>query len=353
VGPVPIEYPAYVGSEATALAVIQVFENAMDPYAVRIAYDLVPPAHLPYSMVMMGGSPEDLGMMGGILGVSCSSDCGDTWWRDTTFAFTEESGNASTLGNTALQEAAHAFGLDHIDGADHIMYPFAGSGTKTWAAACTPYNDATGGISCTFVHDEFCGENGGMQNDDAELLAFFGPDAPDVQPPMVTILEPADGTMIPSGGGFTVRTEVTDDHEGFGWRLRVVPPAGDEQIVNAYQFETEWALSGLPDGLYEIHVEAIDHDRNEGAATVTVQVGEGGGTTSATTAVDTTDATSVGPESTGDDDSGGTIGMTGDDGPPSKGCGCTSAGARAVAIAPLLVLPLARRRRAGRCDRAP
>src|SRR5690606_5250595 len=140
----------------------------MAPFGVRIAYKEAPPKHLPYSMVMMGGKPQVIGLPSGILGVACNLDCGDTWWRDTTFAFTEVAGDVQVLGTTALQEAAHAWGLDHIDGQQNIMYPYATSGKKVWADGCVDYNDATGAIGCEYVHDEFCGEDGGAQNDVAE-----------------------------------------------------------------------------------------------------------------------------------------------------------------------------------------
>ncbi|MBC8072221.1 MAG: hypothetical protein IAG13_28125 [Deltaproteobacteria bacterium] len=342
----PIQYPAYAGTEALALTMIQVFQNAMEPYAVRIAYEDPPPAHLPYSMVMMGGDPVDLGMDSGILGVSCSSDCGDVWWRDSTFAFTEASSSALTLGNTALQEAAHAFGLDHIDGSEHIMYPFGTSGAKIWATECTPYNDATGGISCTYIHDEFCGEDSGMQNDDAELLAYFGPNAPDVDAPVVVINEPADGLEVASGTMISVKADVTDDHEGAGWRLRVVPEQGDELIQNAYDFATSWSFA-VPDGTYEIYVEAIDHDLNEGSDMVTVYVGSGA-------PVDTSgdDGGSDGAGSTGvDDGSGddegddGSTGVDQDDDDTTQGCACGITAPRVSTLALLVLVPLSRRRR--------
>lgn len=350
VGPVDIDYPAFAGTNSSAMSMVQVFQSAMEPYAVRIAYESPPPAHLPYSMVMMGGDPTDIGMDPGILGVSCSSDCGDVWWRDTTFAFTEASSSALTLGNTALQEAAHAFGLDHIDGSEHIMYPFASGGQKIWSSACTPYNDATGGISCTYVHDAFCGDDSGMQNDDAELLAFFGPNAPDVTAPEVTITEPADGSELPAGADVAVAAEVTDDHEGAGWRLVVTPEGADPLISNAYQFETSWQLADLPQGTYVIRVEAIDHDRNEGADEVTIYVGtdapadstaSGGGSASSSGG----SSGESGDDPTGDDGTGGGTPQTGDD---EGGCACTvRTTARDVAPLALLgtVLLVGRRRR--------
>jgi hypothetical protein len=357
-GAAGIDYPGYVGSQADALAIIQVFENAMEPYAVRVAYEDPPPQHLPYSMVMMGGSPEDAGQESGTLGVSCSTDCGDVWWRDTTLAFTEQSGNPVTLGNTALQEAAHAFGLDHIDGQENIMYPFSTFGTKVWATECTPYNAATGPIGCGYIHEVFC-PDGEAQNDDAELLAYFGPNAPDVEAPLVTIVEPAPDTAVASGGSTSIVAEVTDDHLGHGWRLRVVPPAGDEVILNAYQFETSWDLNfaGQPDGAYELWIEAVDHDGNEGSAMVTLYVGteppipgtdeSGDGSGSA----GSEDGTGAGSDDSAptDDDGDGT-GATApiDEGGGDEGCACRAErGERwSWALLPLVVVGLASRRRA-------
>jgi len=354
VGAEPIMYPAFSGNEAFALTVIQVFENAMAPYAVRIAYEEAPPSHLPYSMVMMGGSPQDIGLGAGILGVSCSSDCGDQWWRDTTFAFTEESSSSLTLGNTALQEAAHAFGLDHIDGSEHIMYPFADSGAKIWADGCTPYNDATGGISCTYVHDAFCGADAGMQSDHAELLAFFGPNEPDISPPTVTITEPADGMEYDGPTGVTIAADVADDHEGFGWRLVVIRDGGDPVIDDAIDFATSWNLD-LPEGVYTIRVEAIDHDRNTGEDEITIYVGEeapmdtgvdssgsAGDSGSGTGAIDGTGGDTDGDED--DEDSGGPMQ---DDGPSDRGCSCDAGSSPLHAFGWLAALALAwpRRRR--------
>jgi len=353
VGASPIMYPPFGGTEQFALTIIQVFENAMAPYAVRIAYEDAPPAHLPYSQVMMGGQPADIGLDPGTLGVSCSSDCGDQWWRDTTFAFTEESSSSLTLGNTALQEAAHAFGLDHIDGSQHIMYPFADSGDKVWSNACTPYNDATGGISCTYVHDAFCGPDSGMQNDDAELLAFFGPNEPDVSPPTVTITEPADGAEYPAPTDLAVAVEVADDHEGFGWRLVVEPQGGDPLIENAYQFQTSWNLGGLPQGVYTIRVEAIDHDRNEGSDEVTIYVGEAPPETTGadSTGGDETPATED-DSASADEDAESDDGT--DSGPPldddeKAGCACAAEpSSSGLALLGLFAVVGARRRRATR-----
>ncbi|MBK8235150.1 MAG: hypothetical protein IPK74_06325 [Deltaproteobacteria bacterium] len=324
-------WPGFGGTEQQALALIEIFEVKMAPYGVRIAYDERPPSHLPYAMVMMGGSPNMLGLGNGVLGVSCSSDCGDLWWRDTTFAFTDaiNPNNADVLGTTALHEAAHAFGLAHIDDATRIMNPFVGSGDVDWANTCTPYNDATGGINCQPTHDEFCG--GGAQNSDAELLAYFGENSPDIEPPVVEILSPVDGTELEVGGSVMVEAEITDDHEGVGWKL-VLPEVGQESV--AYQFEKSWPLGNLPAGVYTLRVEAIDHDRNEAFDEVTIYVGvdapagtSGSGGDSEGGGVDSS-GSGGGEDGTGSSDAGATTDVDGGNQDAStvdkEGCACAA-----------------------------
>jgi MYXO-CTERM domain-containing protein len=357
-----LDYPGFSGNEQQALALINTFESKMEPYGVRIAYEERPPAHLPYAMVMMGGLPSLLGLPGGVLGVSCSNDCGDRVWRDLTFAFTAalNGSNTQTLGNIALHEAAHAFGLAHIANQDHMMYPYANPGNKEWATSCTPYDDATGGINCKVTHQRFCGEGVEKQDSAAELLAYFGENSFDAEPPLVNILAPADGAELAAGSDLTVEVDVTDNHEGVGWRL--VIPEVDQSIV-AYAFENKFELNNLPEGVYTLRVEAIDHERNEAFDEVKIYVGmdappepattsgsesdtdDGGGTTDATggesdpSAGETADVGTGGGVTGTDTDTG----IDGDD-----GCGCRSGEPSAPAGAWMLVflgLAVAPRRR--------
>ena len=342
-----VDYPGFNGTEQTALAIIQVFKDAAKPFGLRIAYDVVPPKHLPYSQVMMGGSPQIIGLPNGVLGVSCSLDCGDSWWRDTTFAFTEETNNVGILGTTALQEAAHAWGLDHIDGDNNIMYPYATPGNKVWADTCTIYNDATGGIGCQYVHEKFCAE--GSQNDVAELSAYFGPDSPDTVLPTVTMFSPMDGQQFTAGDMLHIEVEVGDDYEGYGWRL-MVPELGQEQPV--YNDQKVWDFPVPPKGMYTVRVEAIDHDRNIGFAEAKIYVdmvpgeegstGEtpttgdsdssGSGDTSEPTGGETSSASGSGPggESSGGASSDADTAQDSEDSSTAigddKGCSCVTAG---------------------------
>lgn len=351
-----VQWPGYAGSEQKALAIIQVFEDASAPFGIRIAYDKVPPKHLPYSQVMMGGDPGLIGLPNGVLGVACNLDCGDQWWRDTTFAFTEQSNDTNILATTALQEAAHAWGLDHIDGENNLMYPYATPGTKVWADECTPYNAATGGIGCQSTHDKFC--PGGSQNDVAELTAYFGVNSPDTIAPTVTMLSPANLATFKSGDNIHIEVEVSDDHEGYGWRL-MIPELGQELPV--YNNQKTWDFPASK-GAFTIRVEALDHDRNVGFAEakifVDVPVMEPEPDTTTGSMEETGDpmetATSGTPPTTSDSEGGGDVGgdssltaVTEDPNqePDDKGCGCRSTAASPVWLLGLGLFAARRRRR--------
>jgi MYXO-CTERM domain-containing protein len=337
-----LEYPGFNGTEAQALAIIETFQSQLAPYGVRLAYEQAPPPELPYAMVMMGGTPGLLGMQNGVLGVSCSSDCGDRWWRDATFAFTAaaSASQTNTLATTALHEAAHAFGLAHIDksfNSGYIMHPYVDQNPRVWAKDCIGYNDATGGINCQSTHDIFCG--GGAQNTHAELLAYFGVNGPDTEAPTVSILTPTDGQELPAGTDISIEADITDNFEGVGWKLLIYQDGNLIDERPAFVFERKWGFSKLPAGTYRFVVQAIDHDRNIGADEVTIFVGNA---TPPETGSDTDSSGGTdGTGGTGDTaGTGGVTGLTGGTGGTAgatdtatdtagidedDGCGCTSA----------------------------
>lgn len=349
------KYPAFAGSEAQALSIIETFQSQLAPYGVRIAYKEAPPPELPYAMVMMGGTPEMIGMSGGVLGVSCSSDCGDRWWRDATLAFTAAASpnQTNTLATTALHEAAHAFGLAHIDTAMNsgfIMHPFVDNSDRIWADGCIKYNDATGGINCTFTHDIWCGS--GAQNDVAELTAYFGANGPDTEPPTVDILTPEDGAELSPGTSVTVTADITDNHDGAGWKIMIYKDGALVDDRPAFAFEKSWDLSSLPAATYLLRVQAIDHDRNIGADEVTLYVG--------VEAAETSDGTTQGDDS-GDVPTTSLTGTTiatgsstttaGETSDEPAGCACTNDKGRSsgsVWFTAVLVPLLIRRRQRAR-----
>lgn len=360
--PSSLKYPGFAGTEAQALAIIETFESLLSPYGVRVAYEKAPPPELPYAMVMMGGRPDIVGMQNGVLGVSCSSDCGDRWWRDTTLAFTAAASpnQVNTLSTTALHEAAHAFGLGHIDtnnNSPYVMHPYVDNSEKVWGDNCEEYNAATGDINCKPTHDVWCG--GGAQNTHAELMAYFGENGPDLEPPTVEILSPEDGLELEPGGSVELKAAVTDNHDGVGWKLMVYK---DDELVQeepAFKFQTSWNFGGLPTGTFRLRVQAIDHDRNVSADEITIHVGVPAPPPDSSTGPDTTSDADTGTTPTEAADATGEPPTTGDDTTPQDGsssttlppqdggddgCSCTTDAPTAPTWLLLLLAPLVRRR---------
>lgn len=121
----------------------------------------------------------------------------------------------------------------------------------------------------------------------------------------------------------------------------------------------EWPLGGLPEGVYTLRVEAIDHDRNESSAEVTIYVGVdapepgedstgGEGTTGSDDAVDGTAGSSGEPSDDDEPEVSTTIPGPDqmDDG--GEGCGCRTSPNRMPLRGLLALLGLSPRRRRGR-----
>ena len=141
--------------------------------------------------------------------------------------------------------------------------------------------------------------------------------------------------------------EVSDNHDGAGWRLRVVREAGDDLIGPAYHKEMSWTFD-VPAGTYEIYVEAIDHDGNEGSDMVTVYVG--GGAPSDTsgnvddTGLEPTEDPSEDPSDTEDESDSEASGPMIYDPMSPEGCACAVREEHAAAPGLLVLVPLRRRR---------
>ena len=101
-----------------------------------------------------------------------------------------------------------------------------------------------------------------------------GANGPDTEPPLVDILSPADGLELDVGASVELEVAVTDNHDGAGWKFMVYKDDVLAQEQPTYNFQTKWALSGLPAGIYRLRIEAIDHDRNVGFDEVTLYVGQ-------------------------------------------------------------------------------
>ncbi len=276
-GPGEFQIPGYAGSAADEQMIVDYVRDRVKAFGLRVVAE-APPKHLPFSQVMFGGHASDAGFSApGLPGVPgnptlysefCITDCGDASRRETGFVFTAEFPDASPImaANSALLVLGHYWGLDQLTNSSALMNGSLSEDVREWVTYCKAL-DQGAGVQCPSSHQAFCDAN--LQNHTAELTATFGANSVDDVAPTVTLLAPADSAVLEPGAKFLIEAEVSDNFGGVGWHL-VIPELG--QDVPAYKGETQWNVA-LPEGVYTIRVEALDHDRNVGAAEATVYVG--------------------------------------------------------------------------------
>lgn len=178
---------------------------------------------------------------------------------------------------------------------------------------------------------------------------------------VVTILSPAEDLNLPPGSDVEIEAEITDDHDGAGWKIMIYK---DGELVDdrpSFNFQKQWSLSGLPQSVYTVRVQAIDHDRNIGFDEVVLHVGTeapGSGSDSSTGSETTAEPTASSSDGGADadtsetqapasDSAGGSGSATGQASSDDDGCACGVDGSPAstAPLAVLAVLTLRRRRR--------
>ncbi|HWB78424.1 MAG TPA: hypothetical protein VG755_25840 [Nannocystaceae bacterium] len=346
----------YSGDTATRAAVVQAMSNDVADFALTVVGER-PPDDTLYDMVMVGNwtpAPE-----GGFAGVAPTIDCWNTNKAETSFSL--DLGDASSVAKVVGQEAAHVWGLEHVDSQSDILFPTVGGASDpAFEDECHHIVVIDGGIvestaNCPEMHAANCDEPD-TQNSYRDLLMIFGPPGADVTAPTVEILVPMANEAFASGASFDLTLRMIDD----------VPPQlfdiyasidADEQgaMLGAAQWGPELVtpVSGLPDGEHFIRIDIADQQGNPATATVHFTIGiapvdttgEGSGsddgTGGGTTSVDTTSASATTASTEATSDGTSESGAASHD--DTSGCGCTTH-ARPL---PLLVTlaPLIRRRR--------
>jgi len=210
------------------------------------------PTEAPYSMVVFGGSCQD------VAGANCAGvallDCGDQIASNVSFVFPPGL-RVDDLATTAAQEAAHAFGLAHTQDQGDIMFPtILQSIPDGFGAGNIPQGDS----NC---------QGGGFQDSFQVMLSTIGPRGQDTIPPAVAIGSPRSGAVIFPGD--TVDASVTD----FGEVEEVTLLVGGEVISVAAQAPYSFIL---PDttikGNVILAVRAADDSGNTGQESISVYV---------------------------------------------------------------------------------
>lgn len=249
-------YPGFAVDEAFILAVVERVEAGLADFDIEVVWEHPPPSHVPYTMVMIGGHAEQLGLPAEAAGYACTIDCFDASKRDTAFVFASE--NPGSVAINVLHEAAHTWGLDHVEGLLRIMSPFTHGAQPEWGSGCAPLSDATSKSHCSAAHRQFC-DRPNEQDSHAEMLALFGSRTPDTSPPSARFVGPETSDITPAGEPVVIDIEVFDDHPNTGWAIEV-PALSIRTVGEGERAQLELAL---PPGGHEVVLTATDQQGNE------------------------------------------------------------------------------------------
>lgn len=120
--------------------------------------------------------------------------------RGISFVFADAHGDSPRdICETAGQETAHVFGLDHVVECRDLM---------TWATGCGEKTFLDEWVNCGEEEPRECTCGGPTQNSYQMLLGILGPHVPS-KPPSVGISAPEEGALVLPG--FTVEVDAVDD----------------------------------------------------------------------------------------------------------------------------------------------
>ncbi|MCA9714245.1 MAG: hypothetical protein H6713_42345 [Myxococcales bacterium] len=309
----------FTGSFAQRFSIIDATRRDVDDFGVRVVMDR-PPDDVDYSMVLYG----DLGAQT-FAGIAPYIDCGDLRPGDTSFSqgYTSPLSGATII----LQEAAHTWGLEHVDSPVDTLNPFKTSYNQAFTDQCHKIVantdlDATSG-ACNQVHTLFC--EAGYQNSWQEMLYLFGTPVPDTSSPTLTITSPEQGSVHALPVTLPLYGEITDDYHPQRYQIRIFQ--GDKLIYEEESHVLSLNLEDPPAGAYELRVEIADEGGNMAEDVVSFEILPEG---SEVPGAGDTDTDGDGTESGGADEGG---------------CGVDRPSAPRGALALLVLLAAARRRR--------
>lgn len=366
----------FSGDAGRRAAVVQVIRNDLKQFNILVTD--VRPQSGDYDMEMIGDWNPAPG--GGFAGIAPSLDCFNGNGGEVSFTL-DYTNSATGIAKAVLQEIAHTWGLEHVESKSDLLYPTTQSvPDPTFVDECfqivqlnSSNQPVPDNAQCVNQHLQFCSTD--KQNSYRELLEIFGPGAPDLTAPTVSITTPAEGAELDPKFDlvFTASDNQTPQLLTISLSVEGPSPAETDPATWPSPAELTFPVSGLAPGEYTITVKAVDEDDNEALDIVHFTVkGEPDPGTTGDPTTGTTDAPTTGPteapttsstgepdpSSAGSDSSGSGSGSDATAGlPPATpdgatggddGCGCRSDAPSAGAPALLLLLGLARGRRRAR-----
>ncbi len=361
-----------------AAALIDMLGESLDSYDVHVT-SVRPPPYIAYTMLLANEDPAPTSMS-----FTCSSggiNCAGLKRNDIAMTRGPTTNCvAPELLQTALYALGRASGLEGVSDTSDVMHyvPDYSMAAVGFVDGCSPivnqlgFNDKGNLIElpleCTSLDHSGCVN--GQQNSHVDLLDRYGPRLVDREPPQFSALEPGDGAVVAVGSELVLDVEVSDADPVIGLQWTIISPIFGNQTVESGQIsrctndlcdmewpdaiplkptDSDWSFSvaGLPEGDYEVMLEAADFHGNVAEPVVmVVSIGDVPPPPATDTGADTSADTSGGPSNTtsttsttsvpppasngtddGADDEGsvdGTGGSAMEGGALDQGCSCRS-----------------------------
>jgi hypothetical protein len=260
VGPFP-------GNETQRISILQATREALADFGVRVVVDR-PPDDVDYTMVMYG----DLGAQD-FAGIAPYIDCEDIHRNDTSFTGAFDTSNTGST--VILQEAAHTWGLEHVDAEFDILNPFKSSGIRqSFTDACerivanTDLQPTPG--SCNQVHTMFC--ESGYQNSWQEMRWLFGPPIPDTTAPELEITSPLPGEVFVLPATIPLVGDITDDLDPQFYHIEIYADGAPEPVYDSDNIKLELLIENPAAGEIELRIVITDEAGNQDEETIAFEI---------------------------------------------------------------------------------
>ncbi len=254
----------FAGTDTQKLAILQAIRRDLEDFGVRVVATR-PPDDEDYTMVLYG----DLGAQD-FAGIAPYIDCGNVWGHDTSFS--QGYTSPSTGSTVILQEAAHTWGLEHVDSIYDTLNPFKSSADQVFTDTCYKIVantdlDETLGV-CNVVHELFC--DAGYQNSWQEMRYLFGPPVADTRAPTLTITSPDDGSKHVRPVEIPLLGEIEDDQHPQFYDVTVLQDGA--VLYEDSNAELNLILSNPPAGEYRLVVRVADGGGNTAEDVVAFEI---------------------------------------------------------------------------------
>ncbi len=274
-----VQFNASPASAATRAAVVQATREDVVDFGVIVVGER-PPEPNPYAMVVVGTPPE--GAPPGVGGVAPVIDCGNSNPNITSFSFLVN--NSTNVQATVIhQEAAHTWGLEHVDDQTDNLFPSAGGvNDPKYQDVCSRIVANTdldpANSSCNSVHTMFCPPN--EQNSYQEMLLLFGPPILDDVAPTVVIDTPAEGQVLEYTEDFDLTITLDDDRRPQVLETSIFFDGAVEASTSLINATLTFPVNagdppsghGLSNGFHTIRVDIADEAGNPASAEVTIEI---------------------------------------------------------------------------------